>query len=351
MALRWLAPVFVALALLAAGVLELAWGQEGLERLKPEERAIIERNRERWERMSPEERARVVENYRRWKSLPPDERAVGRENLRRFRALPPGERARIMEDLQRWNELPETRQRELQHGYERFQRLPQERRERIQQRFKEYEALPPEEKQRVMRNWERWRTMTPKNGGRCASACATSATTARRGRGERMSDNGRDERRRVAAHRGAEAPSGRGPAPPGKVRALARGRRAGRGLQLLLEALLHAPSDALRRSLHEVGRRTRLLFGCTGPSAMATTRSRAPSVLALDDLEPYVFTRDEVLAQLPAEERARFVYGETALTCDHCLGAPTVIWRDGYSEDRRTRSRREVRTWRPRVPT
>jgi hypothetical protein len=101
-------------------------------------------------------------------------------------------------------------------------------------------------------------------------------------------------------------------------------------LQLLLEALLHAPSDARRRSLHEVGRRTRLLFGCTVPFRDGHYSVSCPVQLShLDDLAPYAFTRDEVLAQLPAEERARFVYGETALTCDHCLGCP-----DGRLEGR-----------------
>jgi hypothetical protein len=94
-------------------------------------------------------------------------------------------------------------------------------------------------------------------------------------------------------------------------------------LQLLLEALLHAPSDALRRSLHEVGRRTRLLFGCTVPFRDGHYSVSCPVHFShLDDLAPYAFTRDEVLAQLSGEERARFVYGETALTCDHCLGCP-----------------------------
>src|SRR5207247_1212276 len=49
---RWLSGLLVLLVLLLAGILEVAWGQttrmEGLEKLSPEERAIAERNLERW---------------------------------------------------------------------------------------------------------------------------------------------------------------------------------------------------------------------------------------------------------------------------------------------------------------
>jgi hypothetical protein len=101
-------------------------------------------------------------------------------------------------------------------------------------------------------------------------------------------------------------------------------------LRLLLEALLHAPGDGLRRSLHEVGRRTRLLFGCTVPFRDGHYVVECPVQFAhLEDLEPYAFTEHEVLAQLPDDERARFVYGETPLACDHCLGCP-----DGRLEGR-----------------
>jgi len=73
---RWL-PIAIALAVILAGaVLEVAWGQTqpGVETLSPDERAIMERNPERWRRMSPEERQRAVERYRQWRALPPEER-------------------------------------------------------------------------------------------------------------------------------------------------------------------------------------------------------------------------------------------------------------------------------------
>src|SRR6185436_17941658 len=106
---RWL-PIAIALAALVAGaILEVAWGQTpqtppGPETLSPDERAVIERNPERWRRMSPEERQRALERYRHWRTLPPEERRAARENYQHFRALPPAERQRILEDFQRWNE-------------------------------------------------------------------------------------------------------------------------------------------------------------------------------------------------------------------------------------------------------
>ena len=65
---RWLPGLLVVPVLLLAGSPESAWGQSkplpGLEKLSPEERAVAERNLERWRSLSPEERARVLENYR-----------------------------------------------------------------------------------------------------------------------------------------------------------------------------------------------------------------------------------------------------------------------------------------------
>src|SRR6267142_2362075 len=87
---RWL-PIAIALAAILAGaVLEVAWGQTppGPETLSPDERAIIERNPERWRRMSPEERQRALERYRQWRALPPEDRRAARDNVQHFRALP-----------------------------------------------------------------------------------------------------------------------------------------------------------------------------------------------------------------------------------------------------------------------
>ena len=83
---------------LATGI---AWGQttapvQGLDNLTPEERALAERNLERWQWLSPEERARALENYRRWKSMTPEEREAARQNYRRFRQLTPDQRAQIL---------------------------------------------------------------------------------------------------------------------------------------------------------------------------------------------------------------------------------------------------------------
>ena len=66
-------PVLLLLgAMLTLGGLDIAWGQtpppaiQGLDTLTPEERAIVERNLERWQRLPPEERQRALENYRHW---------------------------------------------------------------------------------------------------------------------------------------------------------------------------------------------------------------------------------------------------------------------------------------------
>src|SRR3989449_10869183 len=88
---RWLSGLLVLLVLLAAGIPEVAWGQttpmEGLEKLSPEERAIAERNLERWRSLSPEERARVVENYRPWKTMSPEEQRRPRESFEQLKGL------------------------------------------------------------------------------------------------------------------------------------------------------------------------------------------------------------------------------------------------------------------------
>ena len=149
---RWLPPVLVLLSLLAGGVLEFAFGQppavEGLERLTPEERTVVERNLERWRRLNPDERQRAD-----------DVRGADHEPYGGHPLV--HAKGRILEDFQRWNELSAERREELQHAYDRFQRLPPERRERILQRQRQFQALPPEEKERVMRNFERWQRMTP----------------------------------------------------------------------------------------------------------------------------------------------------------------------------------------------
>jgi hypothetical protein len=62
--LRWLAAALIAAAILAAGALEIAWGQAapfGVEGLSPDERAVVERNLERWRRLPPAERQRLRE--------------------------------------------------------------------------------------------------------------------------------------------------------------------------------------------------------------------------------------------------------------------------------------------------
>src|SRR5207253_1664740 len=116
---RWVPGVLILLVLSLAGMRDVAWGQapqiEGLEKLSPEERAIAERNLERWRSLSPEERARVLENYRHWKSMSPEERNAAKESFKRYRALPPDERARTRE---------------------RFRQLPPEERERLREQYR-----------------------------------------------------------------------------------------------------------------------------------------------------------------------------------------------------------------------
>ena len=104
-------PVLLLLGIMATFAdLPAAWGQQssppaiqGLDKLSPEERALAERNLERWQRMTPEERARALENYRHWRSMTPEEREAARQNYRRFRQLTPDQRAQILKDFQRWN--------------------------------------------------------------------------------------------------------------------------------------------------------------------------------------------------------------------------------------------------------
>src|SRR3990172_3273513 len=101
----WLRPVLILLALLLGGALEVAWGQglpvPGLERLSPEERQVVERNRERWERLAPEERQRVPENCRPWESLTAGGRPGARGGFQRFRGPPPREKPGHPPGLQR----------------------------------------------------------------------------------------------------------------------------------------------------------------------------------------------------------------------------------------------------------
>src|SRR5260370_37496599 len=96
---RVLAGLLVLLAIVLGAILEVAWGQtpqiEGLDRLTPEERAIAERNLERWQRMTPEQRARALESYRRWTSMTPEERQAARQTCQRCSQLPPEGKARL----------------------------------------------------------------------------------------------------------------------------------------------------------------------------------------------------------------------------------------------------------------
>ena len=118
------------LVVLTLGDLDVVWGQtpppavQGLDQLSPEERALAERNLERWKRLTPEERQRALENYRHWKSMTPEEREAARQNYRRFRQLTPDQRAQVLRDFQHWNELPQERQQQLQQAYERWQAAP-----------------------------------------------------------------------------------------------------------------------------------------------------------------------------------------------------------------------------------
>src|SRR2546425_512551 len=91
--LRVLALIF----LLGLAGLETAWGQTpgpGLENLTPEERAVAERNLERWQRMTPEERERITRNWERWRKMTPEERQQLRE---RWRHMTPEEREQLRE--------------------------------------------------------------------------------------------------------------------------------------------------------------------------------------------------------------------------------------------------------------
>ena len=85
---RWLPIALTAAALLAGGLLEVAWGQTppGLDNLSPDERAVVERNLERWRRLPPEERQRFRQHMtpaerQRPRQLTPEQR----QQLRRER--------------------------------------------------------------------------------------------------------------------------------------------------------------------------------------------------------------------------------------------------------------------------
>src|SRR5260370_1436499 len=90
---RVLAGLLVLLAIVLGAILEVAWGQtpqiEGLDRLTPEERAIAERNLERWQRTTPEQRAR---GRGRWRKIPHGERERRREQ---GKSATPEERGRL----------------------------------------------------------------------------------------------------------------------------------------------------------------------------------------------------------------------------------------------------------------
>ncbi len=83
--------VLLLVAVLVLAVLDVAWGQspEGMDRLGAEERAIVQRNLERWQKLAPDERQRVLENYRQWKSMSPQDRESARDNFKRFRQMTP----------------------------------------------------------------------------------------------------------------------------------------------------------------------------------------------------------------------------------------------------------------------
>jgi hypothetical protein len=62
---------------------------QGLERLSPEERAVAERNLERWRNMTPEQRERMDRNLERWRNMTPEQRQQAREQMRQRRPGPP----------------------------------------------------------------------------------------------------------------------------------------------------------------------------------------------------------------------------------------------------------------------
>ena len=100
MKLRCLPAPFLLSAIVVFGGVHVVWGQtapiQGLEKLTPEERAVAERNLERWQKLTPEERTRALENYRHWKSMTPEEREAARQNYRRFRQLSPEQKSQIL---------------------------------------------------------------------------------------------------------------------------------------------------------------------------------------------------------------------------------------------------------------
>ena len=81
---HWLLAPMMGLLVLAGlpGQLPVASGQPAagpdLERLALDERAMVERNLERWHRAGPAERQRMLDNYRRWKSMSPEQRDAAR---------------------------------------------------------------------------------------------------------------------------------------------------------------------------------------------------------------------------------------------------------------------------------
>src|SRR5258708_38876752 len=96
MRLRPLPALLLLSAIFVFSGVDVTWGQtapiQGLEKLTPEERALAERNPERWQKLTPEERTRALENYRPWKSMSPEERDAARQNHRRVPPPAPGPR-------------------------------------------------------------------------------------------------------------------------------------------------------------------------------------------------------------------------------------------------------------------
>jgi hypothetical protein len=155
--LRWLAALLAAARPARLAAFSRLRGADacsraGPRRLTPDERAVVERNLERWRRHAA--RGAPAGDG----ELSPLALAVARgargarENLQRFRALPPTSAAASWKTSGAGTSCPRRAARSCSRPTI-ASSAAAERRERIQERFRQFQQLPPEERQRVMENY------------------------------------------------------------------------------------------------------------------------------------------------------------------------------------------------------
>lgn len=90
--------------------------------------------------------ARADHSAEQWRRLSPEERAIIQRNYQRWKALPSYEKQHLKNKWRHWRSLPPERQEELRGRYQKFRQLPSEERQHWRKEFRGRREFSPEQR-------------------------------------------------------------------------------------------------------------------------------------------------------------------------------------------------------------